>query len=65
MKKGDQVTVYIDPITREREEGEAIVVKPIMSDDNFAGDGERYTYATVLFTGDAWTFERWVHDPKA
>jgi len=32
MKKGDKVTIYEDPITKERLEGEAILVKLIDED---------------------------------
>lgn len=61
MKRGDVVTIYNDPITRKKVEGEARLVRQLsntMSDDNlerwevhFTGDSPGHYVERVIFNG--------------
>jgi hypothetical protein len=49
MKKGDKVKIYSDPITRERLEGNATIVKVISKDRAIVRfDGEKEIYERMI-----------------
>jgi hypothetical protein len=55
MKKGDIVTIYEDPITQEKPEGEAqLIVKENVSDE--------LQYWKVKFLDDGFVCERWIYN---
>ena len=51
MKVGDVVTVYDDPITQTRSQGEAVLVH-CEADDMGIYEGRRYQRWTVRFRGE-------------
>lgn len=59
-KPGDRVAIYLDPITQEKLEGEAILVEHVLGSTG----GQ---YWRVRFVGDepGETYERWIYpEPK-
>ena len=57
MEVGDKVTIYQDPITKQKEEGKATLVKFLSKDDDFGTedwevgfDNEVETYTRTIKT---------------
>ena len=59
MKKGQIVTVYVDPATRENVEGEAKLLY-LQSNDMGVYDGHPMEYWKIRFISDGWTGLRFI-----
>ena len=64
MTHAESVTIYDDPFTRQRSEGEATVIRDILAGTYIWSDGKRYRerYCTVRFVGSREHTERWIYE---
>jgi len=62
IKAGMKVTVYEDPVTEKKPEGEAIIVRVLKR-----GLAEGFSWCKVRFPKDSdprATYDRWIKEPK-